>query len=145
MSFLKTILTYDVPSQAEVDQSFLEANGFTVYLMNAEVTRFEIGRPFDIHLQVPADQAVAADALLRQVHPERFGSAANVRKIEKSMRRSAAQLALLCAASALVAFFFWHTKKSLGAKAGFAVVMGLPVGLLLWLGYGIFGRNGKDG
>lgn len=114
-----------------------------MYLMNSEVTRFEIGRPFDIHLQVPDDEAAAALALLRQVNPERFGSVENVRKIARDLRKSVARLVVYCAASALVSFFILRAEKSLGERAVFALVMGIPVGLLFWLGYGMFKRNDK--
>ena len=52
MPFLATILTYSAPSEAEVDKSLLEANGFTVNLLNAEVTRMQLGPGFNIQLQV---------------------------------------------------------------------------------------------
>lgn len=137
MGYLRTILTYSVPSEAEVDQSFLEANGITVNLLNAEVTRFEIGRPFDIHLQVPEEQAARAITLLRETHPERFGSVDNVNKITADIRQAMIQLVLCGLVCASGLFVLGPAQPSLSARALFSVLVGAPLGaairLFLWV------------
>jgi len=140
MAFLKTILTYSVPSEAEVDQSLLRANGFTVNLMNSEITRSYLGRAFDIQLQVPDDEAEAAIALLREFRPERFGSVENVRKIEQGMRRSFREFALAFAVAAVAAFFTSHTGEPPAERVMFSLFMGILLGLGLWLLYRFVNR-----
>ncbi len=53
MAYLRTVLSYQLPSEAELDKSFLESHGITVYLMNNQTTRNELGPLFWIQLQVP--------------------------------------------------------------------------------------------
>src|SRR6185503_15736665 len=74
MSYLKSILTYHIPSEADVDKSMLESHGITVNLLNANVARAEFGAPFHIRLQVPDEQVEEAVGILRELRPERFGS-----------------------------------------------------------------------
>ncbi len=133
MPFLATILTYSVPSEAEVDKSLLEANGFTVNLLNAEVTRMQLGPGFNIQLQVPDDQVQEAVALIRSLRPERFGSAENVRKIEQGLRRSAGRGAFVCAAAIIGSFAVHRDVEPLSQRIGLALGQGLFVGALIWL------------
>jgi len=88
MSYLETVLTYDRPSEAEVDKAFLESHGITVHLLNADTARNELGAPFFIRLQVMSEDRDAALAILREANPARFGSAERVAEIEKEMKRS---------------------------------------------------------
>lgn len=88
MSYLETVLTYDRPSEAEVDKAFLESHGITVHLLNANTARNELGAPFFIRLQVMAEDRDEALAILREANPTRFGSAERVAEIEKDMKRS---------------------------------------------------------
>ncbi len=39
MAYLRTVLSYQLPSEAELDKSSLESHGLTVYLMNNQTTR----------------------------------------------------------------------------------------------------------
>jgi type IV secretory pathway VirB2 component (pilin) len=103
MSYPKTILTYHLPSEAEVDKSLLESHGITVNLLNAHTTRNELGSPFHIRLQVPAEQVDEAVAIIRQFNPQRFGSAENVKQIERELIRTLlGAVAWVCAAIAVV-------------------------------------------
>lgn len=88
MSYLKTILTYHLPSEAEVDKSLLESHGISVNLLNAHTTRNELGAPFHIRLQVPSEQVEEAVAIIRQFNPQRFGSVENVKQIERELIRT---------------------------------------------------------
>jgi hypothetical protein len=85
MAYLKTILTYHMPSEAEVDKSLLESHGLTVNLLNNNEARNEIGAPFHIQLQVPGEEVDEAVRVLKEFNPQRFGSVENVRKIEKEL------------------------------------------------------------
>ena len=88
MSYLKTILTYNVPSEAEVDKAFLESHGLTVCLLNANTSRNELGAPFFVQLQVMAEEAENARNLIRQVNPSRFGSSERVSEIDRQIKRA---------------------------------------------------------
>ena len=55
MAYLKTLLTYNMPSEAEVDKAFLESRGIAVCLLNANTSRNELGAPFYVQLQVNAE------------------------------------------------------------------------------------------
>ena len=145
MPFLATILTYSTPSEAEVDKSLLEANGFTVNLLNAEVTRMQLGPGFNIQLQVPDDQVRDAVALLRSLRPERFGSAENVRTIERGLRRSAGRFALVCAAVAVVLFVVRRDVKPLEDRIMVALGEGLAVGALICLLWSFVKKKGRPG
>ncbi len=136
-----TILTYDDPSQAEVDQSMLEASGFTVFLTDYVMTQLDLGRAASIQLQVPSDQAAAASAFLRQANPARFGSAGSVQKIEKNIGKAVVRFSVLCGASALILFLTLPAVGSLEERGLGAVALSLPVSLLLWLGYGFIKRK----
>jgi uncharacterized membrane protein (DUF485 family) len=139
-----TILTYDDPSQAEVDQSLLEASGFTVFLTDFVMTQLDIGRAASIQLQVPSDQAAAASAFLRQANPSRFGDAATIQRIEQNIGRSVFRFSVLCSISALVLFFTYVTDGTFGERLIEAIVMSIPVGLLFWLGHGFIIRKRKS-
>src|SRR3954467_12804144 len=85
VAYLKTILTYHLPSEAEVDKSLLESHGITVNLLNNNESRNELGAPFHIQLQVPGDEVEQAVAVIREFNPQRFGSTENVRQIEREL------------------------------------------------------------
>ncbi len=90
MAYLKTVLTYNVPSEAEVDKAFLESHGLTVCLLNANTARNELGAPFYIQLQVADEEHAQATGLLREANPARFGSPARVAEIDRAIKRGAA-------------------------------------------------------
>ena len=86
--YLKTILTYNIPSEAEVDKAFLESHGIAVCLLNANTSRNELGAPFYVRLQVMEGDVEAACGLIRQVNPQRFGSRQRVDEIDRQIRRA---------------------------------------------------------
>jgi hypothetical protein len=86
--YLRTILTYNLPSEAEVDKAFLESNGIAACLLNANTSRNELGAPFFIRLQVMENDVENACSLIRQANPSRFGSSERVREIEGEIRRA---------------------------------------------------------
>jgi hypothetical protein len=87
MAYLRTVLSYQLPSEAELDKSFLESHGLTVYLMNNQTTRNELGPLFWIQLQVPDDEWPSANQILRETRPERFGSVERVNAIDRQIKR----------------------------------------------------------
>lgn len=89
MAYFQTVLTYQVPSEAELDKSFLEAQGITVYLMNNQTTRNELGPAFWIQLQVASEDWPSATRILREARPDRFGSAERVNEIDRVLKRGA--------------------------------------------------------
>jgi hypothetical protein len=97
MAYLRTVLSYQLPSEAELDKSFLESHGLTVYLMNNQTTRNELGPLFWIQLQVPDDEWLSANEILREARPERFGSVERVNEIDRVIKRG-----LLCALAGAV-------------------------------------------
>jgi hypothetical protein len=89
MAYLRTVLSYQLPSEAELDKSFLESHGLTVYLMNNQTTRNELGPLFWIQLQVPDEEWASASQILREARPERFGSVERVNEIDREIKRGA--------------------------------------------------------
>ena len=87
MAYLRTVLTYNVPSEAEVDRAFLESEGLTVCLLNANTARNELGAPFYVRLQVADEEYERAVTLLRAMNPSRFGSQARVNELDRSIKR----------------------------------------------------------
>jgi hypothetical protein len=105
MSYWKTVLSYNNPSEAESDKAFLESSGFDVYLLNANESRNELGAPFHIQLQVLGEQHIEAVKVLREVNPERFGSVTKVAEIEKDLIRSAIRFLMFGLPAAGITFF----------------------------------------
>jgi hypothetical protein len=95
MGYLTTILTYNIPAEAEVDKAFLESRGIAVCLLNANTSRNELGAPFYVRLQVNPDDAENARSLIMQVNPRRFGSAERADELDRLVRRSVARFALV--------------------------------------------------
>jgi hypothetical protein len=95
VSYLQTILTYNIPSEAEVDKAFLESHGITACLLNANTSRNELGAPFFVRLQVMDEDAGRARDLIREVNPSRFGSSERVDEIDRQIRRSIVRFALI--------------------------------------------------
>lgn len=89
VAYLKTVLTYNLPAEAEVDKAFLESHGVTVCLLNANTSRNELGAPFYIQLQVADDEYGQAVGLLKEANPSRFGSQARVDEIDREIKRGA--------------------------------------------------------
>lgn len=108
MSYLKTVLTYARPSEAEVDKSLLESHGITVCLLNADTSRNELGAPFFIRLQVMEDDWARAMSLLRETNPERFGSVERVAAIERQFIGSLKWFALGALLSGATTYFSMH-------------------------------------
>jgi len=52
VGYPKTIVTYDRPSEAEVDKAFLESRGFAVCLLNGNTARNELGPAFYTRLSL---------------------------------------------------------------------------------------------
>jgi len=96
MGYLKTVITYNQPSEAEVDKAFLESHGLTVCLMNANTSRNELGAPFYIQLQVADSEYQKAVQILREANPQRFGSEERVAEINRTILRAVGRF--LCAA-----------------------------------------------
>lgn len=87
MGYLKTVVTYNVPAEAEIDKAYLESHGLTVCLLNANTSRNELGAPFFIQLQVADGEHGQATELLREANPSRFGSQAVVDEIDRAFKR----------------------------------------------------------
>jgi len=92
VGYLTTILTYNVPSEAEVDRAFLESNGIEVCLLNANTSRNELGAPFFVRLQVMEENAERARGLIKQANPQRFGSSERVNEIDRQIKRALARI-----------------------------------------------------
>jgi len=105
MAYLRTVLSYQVPSEAELDKSFLESHGLTVYLMNNQTTRNELGPLFWIQLQVPDDEWASASQILREARPERFGSVERVNEIDRQIKRGAIGALVGAATLGLLVYF----------------------------------------
>jgi hypothetical protein len=105
MPYLKTVLTYHLTSEAEVDQGYLQSHGIDVCLLNANTARNELGPAFYVQLQVPAEHYERAVTLLKDANPQRFGSAERVAEIERGILRGIARFTFSAVAVALVAFF----------------------------------------
>ncbi|HEY4299480.1 MAG TPA: DUF2007 domain-containing protein [Candidatus Didemnitutus sp.] len=95
MAYLRTVLTYHLPSEAEVDKTLLESEGIEVCLLNANTSRNELGAPFYIQLQVADGDFARADSLLREANPQRFGSPEKVAAIERHLRRALIRFAVV--------------------------------------------------
>lgn len=93
--YLKTILTYSRPSEAEVDKAFLESHGIAVCLLNANTSRNELGAPFFVRLQVMEGDVRRACRLIGEVNPSRFGSSERVSEIDREIKRSIAWFLLI--------------------------------------------------
>ena len=116
MNYLKSILTYHIPSEADIDKSMLESHGITVNLMNANVSRAELGAPFHIQLQVPGDQVAEAISILRELRPERFGSPEAVKEIEAGIRRGFIHFSLAALVCTAILFLFVIDEPSLAQR-----------------------------
>jgi hypothetical protein len=105
MAYLRTVLSYQLPSEAELDKSFLESHGLTVYLMNNQTTRNELGPLFWIQLQVPDDDWLSANQILREARPDRFGSVERVKEIDRVIKRGAVSALIGAAVMGGLAYF----------------------------------------
>jgi|ERR1051326_1020064 hypothetical protein len=130
MSYLKTVLTYHQPSEAEIDKAFLESEDIAVCLLNANTSRNELGAPFYIQLQVAEEDHARAVALLKEANPQRFGSAERVAALEKELIRVVLWF-VVPALVVAVGGFLWLSESDLfrtqkavswGILAGFAAL-----------------------
>ncbi len=140
MAYLKTILTYHLPSEAEVDKSLLESHGLTVNLLNNNESRNELGAPFHIQLQVMADRADEAVGILKQFNPQRFGSAENVKKIERELAGNAGWILAAAAGSGILTYFIlpaWMEENRVMPS----LLAGVICGPLIWAASGLFKRK----
>ncbi len=106
MAYLRTVLSYQLPSEAELDKSFLESHGLTVYLMNNQTTRnLDLGMAFWIQLQVLEEDWPSANQILREARPERFGSGQRVKEIDREIKPRALSALIGGAALGVLAYF----------------------------------------
>ncbi|MEO6569802.1 MAG: hypothetical protein ABIO94_13650 [Opitutaceae bacterium] len=105
MGYLKTILTYHRPSEAEVDKAFLESHGFNVCLLNGNTSRNELGAPFYIQLQVVEEHHARATAILREANPSRFGSPARVAELDRQIKKTIFSVLLGAIPAGALGFF----------------------------------------
>ncbi len=144
MGYLKSILTYHIPSEAEVDKSMLESHGIIVNLLNANVARAEIGSPFHIQLQVPDEQVEEAVMILKELRPERFGSAAVVKEIEAGILRAMGRFALMCLGCTVVLFCFFIDEPSFGQRLVISLILGAFSGGILFVLQGLLRRRSDE-
>jgi hypothetical protein len=144
MSYLKSILTYHISSEAEVDKSMLEAHGITVHLMNANVSRAEFAAPFRIQLQVPDEQVAEAIAILRELSPQRFGSPAAVKEIEAGILRAFIRFTLVALVCTAVLFFFFIHEPTLGQRLVLSLINGVLIGGVISILYAFFKPKPKS-
>jgi hypothetical protein len=104
VGYLRTILTYNVPSEAEVDKAFLESHGINVCLLNANTARNELGAPFYVRLQVMDEDVERASSLIKDANPSRFGSQERVNEIDRQIKRSVVRFVLISAPMGFAAF-----------------------------------------
>lgn len=142
MSYLKTILTYHQPSEAEVDKAYLESEGLNVCLLNANTSRNELGAPFYIQLQVAEEDVPRAVALLKAANPQRFGSAERVAEIEKELIRLLLWFAVPAVAVAAITFLFLSDDDDM-FRSQKTVCWGLLAGFVS-LGMRKLGRRPKN-
>jgi hypothetical protein len=106
MAYLRTVLSYQLPSEAELDKSFLESHGLMVYLMNNQTTRnLDLGMAFWIQLQVPEDEWERANQILREARPERFGSVERVNEIDREIKPRAVSALIGGSVLGVLAYF----------------------------------------
>jgi hypothetical protein len=140
MAYLKTILTYHLPSEEEVDKSLLESHGITVNLLNAHTARNELGAPFHIRLQVPDEQVDEAVAIIRQFNPQRFGSVENVKQIERELiRRLLEVVAWVCATIAMV--YMFTPESGTEPRWVSALTSGFGLGILTYVVFALLRRR----
>ena len=145
MHYPKTILTYSNSSEAEVDKSMLESHGITVYLMNANVSRAEIGSPFHIQLQVPGEQVPEAIAILRELKPERFGSPEVVKEIEAGIFRGFIRFSLFVLVCTIILFVFFIHESSISQRLVISIINGAMLGGLIFVFYAFLKPKKKNG
>jgi hypothetical protein len=136
MAYLRTVLTYHLPSEAEVDKTLLESHGIEVCLLNANTSRNELGAPFYIRLQVNDEDYAEAVALLKAVNPARFGSAENVAAIERSIKRALVRFALTALVTGVLAYLALAVlarRPSVEFQAKLAIGIGFVAGTLAML------------
>jgi hypothetical protein len=133
MSYPKTILTYHIASEAEVDKSLLESHGITVNLMNANTSR-SYGTMFHIELQAPGEQVEDAISLLRELSPQRFGSPAAVKEISAGIQRALVRLLFVTFVCAIPLFIFVIRQPPLPLRVVLSLINGAWIsGLILTL------------
>lgn len=140
MGYLKTILTYHLPSEAEVDKSLLESHGLTVNLLNAHTTRNELGAPFHIRLQVPDEQVEEAVAIIRQFNPRRFGSVENVRQIERELVRTLLG-AVACVVAAIAVVYVFTPDGGPEPRWAKALGQGFGLGIMAYVAFSLLRRK----
>jgi len=129
MSYQKTLLTYRVPGEAEVDKSLLESHGIAVNLLNDRSPPSDLVFPFAIELQVAEERYAEAFAILKEFNPERFGSAERVMQLEKALWAGVRRFSAGGVVSAVLAWFIigslvhtkWFDWRVTGAAGGFFV------------------------
>jgi hypothetical protein len=90
---------------------------------------------------VPGEEVAAAVAILKQFNPQRFGSAENVREIERELGRN---LGWILAAIAVVGLgiYFVLPSRAPGDRIAPALIGGLLLGPILCAVLGVFKRKG---
>jgi hypothetical protein len=147
MPYLKTVLTYNQPSEAEVDKAFLESHGMSVCLLNANTSRNELGVPFYIQLQVMENEYAEARRILREANPARFGSPERVAELDRQIKQGMLRFVLGALPVAIAVFYLIpepviHPMRSLWERQpvdfrlGGAVLAGVAAGTLCALALG---------
>jgi hypothetical protein len=106
MGYLKTVVTYHQPSEAEVDKAFLESHGISVCLLNANTSRNELGAPFYVQLQVVDEEYERAVQILSEANPQRFGSIERVADIDRMIKQGFLRFFVVAVPVALL-MFWW--------------------------------------
>jgi hypothetical protein len=104
MASFQTVLTYQLPAEAELDKSYLEAQGITVHLVS-NLNTGELGPAFWVRLQVAGDDWLVATQILREARPDKFGSAERVNEIDRVLKRGALRALAGATILGVVAYF----------------------------------------
>ncbi len=146
---MKTVLSYDNASEADVDKSLLESEGIVVYLLNRDSPLNAWGGPFMIQLQVDDQNLEEAAGLIRSKSPSRFGNEVRAKEASDAFVRGARRY-LWCGLSSIVSLFIvetvWNPNHvEIGKLVGLNLILGLILSVPIWLIYECIRKLSKRG
>jgi Putative prokaryotic signal transducing protein len=146
---MKTVLTYGNPSEAEVDKSMLESEGIVVHLLNRDSPLSAWGGPFMIQLQVEDQDLERATDLIKAKSPDRFGNELKAKAAGDAFVRGVRRF-LWSGAVSITGLFVLEAVRNpnhieIGRMVGVNLVLGLIIGIPVWLVYETIRKITKRG
>ncbi|MBI5769403.1 MAG: DUF2007 domain-containing protein [Verrucomicrobia bacterium] len=127
------VWTYSRAGQAEEAQSILAGHGISSELRDENIDRTHSSSAINTSVLVPDEDVLRAEAILRKLQPEVFGSASTISRIQSDLVRSIGLYVAYVLVSGVLSFFTVARRGEFVARCEASLLIGALCGIALMM------------